>query len=375
MRAPRRGGRGRAGVSRPFGRLGGASPAARIACPIGVRHAPPTLCFHGGTPMCGIVGYVGQRPVQELLLAGLEKLEYRGYDSAGITRPRRRRAAGVRARGRQPQPPASRRRQPRRAGGRRRRGGRRAARHHRHRPHPLGHARARERGERPPALRHRRSRPRGRQRDRRELPGAQAGAGPRRRRLHVRDRRRGHRPSRLPAARGGRRAHRGRPRKPTTGCAATTPSWPSSADEPDLLVAARKECPLILGRGDGEQFVASAIPAFLAYTREVQLIENGEIVDGAPRGRRVHDRRRRARRARRRDRRLGRRGRREGRLRDVHAQGDPRAGRRCGRDDRRPHRAARRRRPRRPRDDRRRVPARPAAGWSSSPAAPPTTPA
>src|SRR4051812_47401591 len=35
--------------------------------------------------MCGIVGYVGSRPVQDILLAGLEKLEYRGYDSAGIT--------------------------------------------------------------------------------------------------------------------------------------------------------------------------------------------------------------------------------------------------------------------------------------------------
>src|SRR3954466_483282 len=35
--------------------------------------------------MCGIVGYVGQRAVQEVLLAGLEKLEYRGYDSAGIS--------------------------------------------------------------------------------------------------------------------------------------------------------------------------------------------------------------------------------------------------------------------------------------------------
>ncbi|HEY8583451.1 MAG TPA: glutamine--fructose-6-phosphate aminotransferase, partial [Capillimicrobium sp.] len=35
--------------------------------------------------MCGIVGYVGQRPVQELLLGGLRKLEYRGYDSAGIS--------------------------------------------------------------------------------------------------------------------------------------------------------------------------------------------------------------------------------------------------------------------------------------------------
>ena len=35
--------------------------------------------------MCGIVGYVGRRPVAELLLAGLGKLEYRGYDSAGIS--------------------------------------------------------------------------------------------------------------------------------------------------------------------------------------------------------------------------------------------------------------------------------------------------
>jgi glucosamine--fructose-6-phosphate aminotransferase (isomerizing) len=35
--------------------------------------------------MCGIVGYVGARPCEELLLTGLEKLEYRGYDSAGIS--------------------------------------------------------------------------------------------------------------------------------------------------------------------------------------------------------------------------------------------------------------------------------------------------
>ena len=35
--------------------------------------------------MCGIVGYVGRRPCRDLLMAGLEKLEYRGYDSAGIS--------------------------------------------------------------------------------------------------------------------------------------------------------------------------------------------------------------------------------------------------------------------------------------------------
>ncbi len=34
--------------------------------------------------MCGIVGYIGTHAATEILLAGLEKLEYRGYDSAGI---------------------------------------------------------------------------------------------------------------------------------------------------------------------------------------------------------------------------------------------------------------------------------------------------
>jgi glutamine---fructose-6-phosphate transaminase (isomerizing) len=34
--------------------------------------------------VCGIIGYVGQRPCKELLLQGLERLEYRGYDSAGL---------------------------------------------------------------------------------------------------------------------------------------------------------------------------------------------------------------------------------------------------------------------------------------------------
>src|SRR6266849_1946464 len=34
--------------------------------------------------MCGIIGYVGSRSAKDLLLHGLERLEYRGYDSAGI---------------------------------------------------------------------------------------------------------------------------------------------------------------------------------------------------------------------------------------------------------------------------------------------------
>ena len=34
--------------------------------------------------MCGIVGYVGERQVTPILLEGLSRLEYRGYDSAGV---------------------------------------------------------------------------------------------------------------------------------------------------------------------------------------------------------------------------------------------------------------------------------------------------
>ena len=57
-----------------------------------------------------------------------------------------------------------------------------------------------------------------------------------------------------------------------------------TADEPGVLVGARKECPLIIGRGEGEQFIASAIPAFLRHTRHVQYIENDEIVVLRPDG-------------------------------------------------------------------------------------------
>ena len=58
-----------------------------------------------------------------------------------------------------------------------------------------------------------------------------------------------------------------------------------SADEPDVLVGARKECPLVVGLGDGESFIASAIPAFMSETRDVQLVHDGEIVAVTPRAR------------------------------------------------------------------------------------------
>ncbi len=57
-----------------------------------------------------------------------------------------------------------------------------------------------------------------------------------------------------------------------------------SAHDPGLLVAARRECPLIIGVGEGERFIGSAIPAFLHETRQVQYIGDDEIVAVRPDG-------------------------------------------------------------------------------------------
>ncbi|MEA2226812.1 MAG: hypothetical protein QOF04_442, partial [Solirubrobacteraceae bacterium] len=51
-----------------------------------------------------------------------------------------------------------------------------------------------------------------------------------------------------------------------------------SIDEPGLLVGARREAPLVVGAGDGEQFIASAISAFAEHTDQLLLIEDGELV-------------------------------------------------------------------------------------------------
>jgi glucosamine--fructose-6-phosphate aminotransferase (isomerizing) len=61
------------------------------------------------------------------------------------------------------------------------------------------------------------------------------------------------------------------------------------AEHPETLVAARQECPLIIGLGDGETYIASAIPAFLAHTRIVLGIKNGEIVTVDAEGARIID--------------------------------------------------------------------------------------
>ena len=50
-----------------------------------------------------------------------------------------------------------------------------------------------------------------------------------------------------------------------------------SEDEPDKIVGARNESPLVVGLGDNENFLASDIPAFLKYTNRVLYLNDGEM--------------------------------------------------------------------------------------------------
>jgi glucosamine--fructose-6-phosphate aminotransferase (isomerizing) len=224
--------------------------------------------------MCGIVGYVGQRPVQEILLAGLEKLEYRGYDSAGISLQSEGQLDCVRAVGNLSAlraavehdgdggvavavaaPPAT-------AG--------------------IGHTRWATHGR----VTEENAHPHFDEDNRvhivvngivenyMELKEELLAQGAEftsetdvEVMAHLIARELEDTDDLTEAVR--RAYNRLRGHYALVAVA---------ADEPGLIVGARKECPLIVGRGDGEQFLGSGIPAFLAHTRDVQFIEDGEIV-------------------------------------------------------------------------------------------------
>ncbi|GAC1437411.1 MAG: glutamine--fructose-6-phosphate transaminase (isomerizing) [Solirubrobacteraceae bacterium] len=218
--------------------------------------------------MCGIVGYVGARPAQELLLAGLRKLEYRGYDSAGISLAGDGEISSVRAVGNLDKLQEAVERQ----------GG--VATAVRPQTTGIGHTRWATHGR----VSHENAHPHF------DTAG----------RVHV-------------VVNGIVENYMALKRELVDGGSEFTSETDAeviahivakhyagdlvaavlaayaeleghyafvalSQDEPDLLVGARRECPLIVGRGDGEQFIASAVPAFLAETRRIQYIENGEIV-------------------------------------------------------------------------------------------------
>ena len=60
-------------------------------------------------------------------------------------------------------------------------------------------------------------------------------------------------------------------------------------DKPDMLVGVRCQTPLVVGLGEGENFLASNLGAFLSETRRVQFPGNGQVVEITPLTTRVID--------------------------------------------------------------------------------------
>jgi len=226
--------------------------------------------------VCGIVGYVGKRPVQEILLQGLTKLEYRGYDSAGISLIADDAIESVRAVGN-----LERLREA--VAGREGDGGVAVA--TRAASTGIGHTRWASHGRVNEANAHPHF-----DNDNRihvVVNGIVENYLALKQRLadmgavftsetdaEVIAHLVGHHLARGGLAEAVRAAY-----AELEGHFAFVAM---SLEEPEVLVGARKECPLIVGRGEAEAFLASAIPAFLAYTRRVQYIENGEIVVVTP---------------------------------------------------------------------------------------------
>ena len=123
------------------------------------------------------------------------------------------------------------------------------------------------------------------------------------------------------------RHRRGRARRAAPGARRLRARGPPSRASRTGSSGARMNVPLIVGLGDGENFLASDVAAVLAHTRRVIFLEEGDVADLDRRSVRVTGHRRRAARAARPRDRLVDRGGREGRLRALHAQGDARAAR------------------------------------------------
>ncbi|HEX9966936.1 MAG TPA: glutamine--fructose-6-phosphate transaminase (isomerizing) [Solirubrobacterales bacterium] len=224
--------------------------------------------------MCGIVGYVGNRHCRELLLSGLEKLEYRGYDSAGVSTIEGGRVESVRAVGNL--------------------ANLRAAVEERDSENEGGGVAVAA----PPAttgVAHTRWATHGRVTEQNAHPHSDSSD-----RVHIvlNGIVENHAKLRRRLEEAGEEftsetdaevvAHLIAHHYDGDLTAAVRAAFAElrghyafvamHADQPGLLVGARKECPLVVGVGEGETFLASAIPAFLAETRRAVAVENGEVV-------------------------------------------------------------------------------------------------
>ena len=63
-----------------------------------------------------------------------------------------------------------------------------------------------------------------------------------------------------------------------------------SKDHPNQIIAARKDAPLLIGFGEGANYIASDVTALLAHTRTVAYMEDGEVAVLTPEGVQVYDR-------------------------------------------------------------------------------------
>jgi glutamine---fructose-6-phosphate transaminase (isomerizing) len=219
--------------------------------------------------VCGIIGYVGSRPAKDLLLQGLERLEYRGYDSAGIALRENGGLEYVRAVGNLKNLKAA------------------AGPNGSVSNHGLGHTRWATHG----AVNEQNAHPltgcddgsiavvlNGIVENFRELKGSLEAEG------HTFS-------SETDAEVVTHLVERHYDGDLIEAVRATCGDLEGHFafvvihnDHPDLLVGARRQCPLVVGVGDGEMFLASSIAAFLGETRRLQLIEEGEVVAITPTG-------------------------------------------------------------------------------------------
>ncbi len=222
--------------------------------------------------MCGIVGILGQGPAAPQILTALKRLEYRGYDSAGVatleggaSRARARRGQTEEPRGQA--------------------GERAARRRDRHRPHPLGDARQADRDQRPSA-RERTARG-GAQRHHREFQ-ARCARNSARRAIASRPRPTPRSPPSSSPTKWIRANRRPTQCLPRSGACAAPSRWCILfKGEDNLLIGARQGAPLAVGYGDGEMFLGSRRAGAGAVHRPRRLSRRGRLGDRDPRGRRV----------------------------------------------------------------------------------------
>src|SRR5689334_15099412 len=225
--------------------------------------------------VCGIIGYVGSRPAKELLLRGLERLEYRGYDSAGLALREDDGLDYVRAVGNLSNLKAA------------------AGPNGSVSNHGLGHTRWATHG----AVTEQNAHPltgcddgriaivlNGIVENYRELKESLADDGHTFSSetdaevvVHLVERHyEGDLAAAVHAAYGELEGH--------------FSFVVIHHDHPDVLVGARCQTPLVVGVGEGEMFLASSIAAFLRETRRVQFIEDGEVVEITPAGATFYER-------------------------------------------------------------------------------------